>query len=64
MSFKPLPWNKMIGEELERFRCRRAFQDVLRQCKETTRKFEGSEETLQHILRVKETLERLVAELN
>gem|GEM_PF-3900423 len=53
-----------IGECLERFSCRRAFQNVLKQCQETTRNFEGSEETLKHILQVEETLERLVAELN
>lgn len=64
LSFKPLRETEIIGEWLERFRYRRAFQDILRQCNETTRNFAGSKETLQHILRVKETLERLVAELN
>ncbi|MCZ2809612.1 MAG: hypothetical protein OEY81_01460 [Candidatus Bathyarchaeota archaeon] len=49
---------------MERFRCRRAFTDVLKQCRETTKSYEGSEETLKHILQVEETLKRLVAELN
>ena len=50
-----------IGEWLERTRYRRAFEDVLRQCQETVKNFEGSEETLRHIQRVEESLKRLVA---
>ena len=38
--------------------------DVLKQCEETTKNYEGSEETLKHILQVEEKLTRLVAELN
>jgi hypothetical protein len=53
-----------IGEWLERIRYRRAFEDVLRQCQETMRTFEGSEETLRHIQRVEASLKRLVAETN
>jgi len=49
---------------LERFRCRRVFTNVLKQCKETTKNYEGSEETLKHILQIEEKLKRLVAELN
>jgi hypothetical protein len=53
-----------IGEWLERIRYRRAFEDVLRQCQETMKRFEGSEETLRHIQRVEESLKRLVTETN
>ena len=53
-----------IGERLERIRYRRAFEDVLRQCQETMKRFEGSEETLRHIQRVEESLKRLVTETN
>ncbi len=52
-----------IGEWLERLRYRRAFEDVLRQCQETMKRFEGSEETLGYIQRVEESLKRL-AETN
>jgi len=62
-SFKHFKEAK-IGEWLERIRYRRAFQDVLRQCQETMKGFEGSEETLRHIQRVEESLKRLVTETN
>ena len=62
-SFKRLEEAK-IDEWLERMRCRRAFEDILRQCQETMKMFEGSEETLRHIQRIEESLKRLVTETN
>jgi len=63
LSFKCFEEAK-TGEVLERIRCRRAFEDALRQCQETMKRFEGSEETLRYIQRVEESLKRLVTETN
>ncbi|MCJ7720793.1 hypothetical protein MUO98_00080 [Candidatus Bathyarchaeota archaeon] len=49
---------------MERLRYRRAFTDVLKQCRETTKNYECSEETLKHILQEEEILKRLLTELN
>jgi hypothetical protein len=42
----------------------KVFTNVLKQCKETTKNYEGPEETLKHILKVEGRLKRLFSELN
>jgi hypothetical protein len=49
---------------LEKISSQTTFQDVLEQCQETARKFEGLMENLQYILHVEAVLERLMAEMN
>ena len=49
---------------MEKFYCRRGFEETLRQCQESIERFEGSKETLRYIQCVEASLKRLVAELN
>jgi len=66
LGFKTFVWkldrSAILG--LERLRCQRVFTNALKQCKETTKDYEGSEESLKYILQGEEKLKRIVAELN
>ncbi len=52
------------GERLERIQSRKGLENALTQCRVVTEKYEGSEETLRLILRVEESLRKLLISLD
>jgi hypothetical protein len=53
-----------LGEPLERIQNRKGLENALMQCREVTERYEGSEETLRLILRVEESLRKLLISLD